>query len=210
MGKIMSSLKTLLRRTFFYKLRIALKGFSETIRLAEISRKNLKASPITYYVKMRKLRSLFVYHAGKDPSRFLLKLMNRKQYDKLGFTTCTVETYSRCNRKCVFCYNSDAYPEREHGTMSEETYMKLIDDLARLHFRGRLSPHFYGEPLLDTRLPELISYAKKRCPNCYILVSTNGDFLTEELLKKLALKSLPTATDDIESIISLEPPMIVE
>jgi 8-amino-3,8-dideoxy-alpha-D-manno-octulosonate transaminase len=72
--------------------------------------------------------------------------------------------------------------------MTQETYRKIIDELAELKFQGRLSPHSYGEPLLDKRLPELVEYAKKKIPYCYLDIYTNGDYLDENLLKVLISK----------------------
>lgn len=74
--------------------------------------------------------------------------------------------------------------------MQEETYKKIIDDLAVLKFHGRLSPHSYGEPLLDKRLPALMEYTRKRLPLCNICIRTNGDFLNEELLVTLLNKGV--------------------
>ena len=69
--------------------------------------------------------------------------------------------------------------------MDQRTFEGVIDDLAALEYCGRLSPHFYGEPLLDKRLPELIKYVRCKLPNCYISMSTNGDFLKREICEEL-------------------------
>ena len=74
--------------------------------------------------------------------------------------------------------------------MAESTYKKIIDDLAKIKYCGRVSPHNYGEPLLDTRLPALVEYTKQRLPNCYIYIDTNGDFLTASLFKTLIDKGV--------------------
>lgn len=72
----------------------------------------------------------------------------------------------------------------------QETYKKIIDELAVLKFYGRLSPHSYGEPLLDKRLPALMEYTRKRLPLCFIDIHTNGDLLDEELLITLLNKGV--------------------
>jgi len=74
--------------------------------------------------------------------------------------------------------------------MQEEVYQKVIDELAEKNFRGRLSPHSFGEPLLDTRLPALMEYARKKLPLCFISIRTNGDFLDEALFLKLLDKGV--------------------
>ena len=74
--------------------------------------------------------------------------------------------------------------------MQEETFKKIIDELAVLKFRGRISPHSYGEPLLDTRLPALMEYTRKMLPLCFIDIHSNGDLLDEELLITLINKGV--------------------
>jgi 8-amino-3,8-dideoxy-alpha-D-manno-octulosonate transaminase len=69
--------------------------------------------------------------------------------------------------------------------MDKSLYMKIIDDLSELGFSGRISPHGFGEPLMDKRLPDLVSYARKKCPESYIKFNSNGDFLTDDLARRL-------------------------
>ncbi len=64
--------------------------------------------------------------------------------------------------------------------MEENLFYKIIDSLARMGFSGRLSPHFYGEPLTDERLVPFMAYARKKLPRADIVVYTNGDFLSVE------------------------------
>lgn len=135
--------------------------------------------------------------------RIIRKILVTYQSKVRGlFTSTNIETYGYCNRKCSFCFNSDSFPDREVGIMDENLYYKIIDELSDLGFAGRISPHFYGEPLLDTRLVNLISYARKKCPYAYIRFSSNGDLLTEELLLKLLENGLDmiliTNYDDYE------------
>lgn len=143
----------------------------------ETSRRNLKASFSAYHLMF--FRIYFV-------SRFLQKY----EYWKRRFCTVNIETTGFCNRKCSFCFNHDRFPKRERGIMQVETYEKIIDELAELNFRGRLSYAFYGEPLLDRRLPAFIEYARKKLPFCFIDIHTNGDMLDEELLFTLVTKGV--------------------
>ncbi|MDY6915707.1 MAG: SPASM domain-containing protein [Candidatus Cloacimonadota bacterium] len=95
-----------------------------------------------------------------------------------------LETYGFCNRKCSFCFNNDRFIQREKGVLPEEYWQLIINQLAEIDFAGRISPHFYGEPLLDERLPKLLEYAREKLPWTYIVVVSNGDFLDEEKFKK--------------------------
>ena len=75
-----------------------------------------------------------------------------------------VQTISWCNRSCEFCPNQKY--ERKREIISFETYKRVLDELAALGFSGRFSPYLQGEPLLDTRLPELVSMALECLPSC--------------------------------------------
>ncbi|MBI3794478.1 MAG: radical SAM/SPASM domain-containing protein [Nitrospinae bacterium] len=89
-----------------------------------------------------------------------------------------IETDSHCNRKCVYCPNFTV--GRPEEKMPDALYYKIIDSLAKWGFAGRLSPHFYGEPLADDRLAGFMKYAREKLPRAQIIVYTNGDFLTVE------------------------------
>ena len=124
------------------------------------------------------------------------------------FTSANIETYAYCNRKCSFCFNNDRFPNRERGIMSTDVWEKIIEELSSINFAGRISPHHYGEPLLDKRLPELISFARGKCPYAEIHFSSNGDFLTEELLLELMKKGLDSIL--VSNYDDFEKPNLIE
>ena len=95
------------------------------------------------------------------------------------FKVVELETTTACNRTCSYCPNSvfDRGSIHNENLMEEATFRTIVDQLASLGFWGRLSPHFYGEPLLDKRLPELMAYARKRLPYTKLVIFTNGDLL---------------------------------
>lgn len=100
------------------------------------------------------------------------------------FRTVEIETVSACNRSCGWCPVS--VERRPPGRLDEALFRKLIADLAAAGFKGRLAPHFYGEPLLDKRLPELVAHVHEKLPDVLIELFTNGDYLTEDSLTRLA------------------------
>ncbi len=99
------------------------------------------------------------------------------------FHRIEVETDSRCNRSCYYC--PVAVDRRPAHQMSEELFGRIVDQLAELRFRGRFSPHFFGEPLLDKRLPSLVSLVRRRVPHAQVVVYTNGDLLTPDRAQSL-------------------------
>lgn len=130
------------------------------------------------------------------------KLLRRSNRTRGLFRSTNIETFGHCNRKCSFCFNNDRFPSRDEGIMDENLYFKIIDELSELKFHGRISPHFYGEPLLDRRILRFVSYARKRCPDAYIRFGSNGDLLSEKLLKELIENGLDSVRvsnyDDFE------------
>jgi len=99
------------------------------------------------------------------------------------FHRVEVETSSRCNRGCHYCPVAVA-PRPDHR-MDDALFDDILDQLAALGFRGRFSPHFYGEPLLDPRLPELLGRVRRKLPRARIVVYTNGDPLTPRAARAL-------------------------
>ncbi len=101
------------------------------------------------------------------------------------FTSVAIETFGYCNRKCSWCFNSDDLPPRKAGEMTEQLYFKIINELSITKYAGRISPHLYGEPLMDKRIIKFISHARRKCQYAYLRFSSNGDLLTEEKLLNL-------------------------
>lgn len=99
-----------------------------------------------------------------------------------------VETTTYCNRRCTYCPNSIF----DRGLRANETQMpvglwnQIVDDLGAQNFVGQFSPHRYGEPLADERLPELLAHARAAMPHARIAIYSNGDFLTPHLWDRLS------------------------
>lgn len=86
------------------------------------------------------------------------KLLNYCTFNM--FVALDIETTPECNIKCSYC--PTAFHNRGKKLMDEKLFKKIIDELAEIPYKGRLSPHFYGEPLLDNRLPKLLAYAREK------------------------------------------------
>lgn len=98
-----------------------------------------------------------------------------------------IDTITACNRSCYYCPNSkyDRGKIANLKTMDTQLFYKIIDELKEVGWQGEIVPNFYGEPLMDQRLPDLISYAREKLPKAKIILYTNGDFLTVPLYKRL-------------------------
>jgi len=103
------------------------------------------------------------------------------------FNDLNIEINTSCNRRCSYCPNSisERGLKDKEKLMPEETYKKIIDELAEINFNGRISPSLYGEPLLDKRLKKFIRYSGEKLSKAKIVILTNGDYLTIDTFKEL-------------------------
>ena len=97
-----------------------------------------------------------------------------------------VDPADTCNFRCKFCPTGDRAlmkktPGRNHGIMDFGLYKKIIDDICEFDKPIKvLRLYKDGEPLLNSRLAEMIAYAKeKRCAE-RIDTTTNAILLTPE------------------------------
>lgn len=103
------------------------------------------------------------------------------------FVSLVIQTNSRCNLKCPFCFYGQ---DREYGggaIMETSVIHKIFDDLADMDYTGRLSLYNMNEPLTDHRIIDLLKAAKEQLPACCHTLSTNGVLLTQPLLDELLI-----------------------
>lgn len=102
------------------------------------------------------------------------------------FEKLLIETHSACNRRCVTCLRQNhphAGIRREYLELPGEIVKGLVDEAQDLRFKGPVGFHWFNEPLLDSRIPSFVRYAKDR--GLYTYIITNGDLLTHELASQL-------------------------
>jgi len=104
-----------------------------------------------------------------------------------------IEITGRCNLKCTFCYQGQAYKAaREELSLSEiKSIIDQIHPFSLLTFSG-------GEPLLRSDAYEIIEYALAKGHFCNII--TNGVFLTKDIAKLMVEKKLLMINLSIDGI----------
>lgn len=104
------------------------------------------------------------------------------------FSNVGIETTSSCNRKCEYCplSNKELRDKRGNHHMDPEMFSRIINQLAKENFAGKLALQGYGEPMLDPQFIERVREARAKLPRAYITFNSNGDFLTEEIFLSLA------------------------
>jgi MoaA/NifB/PqqE/SkfB family radical SAM enzyme len=80
-------------------------------------------------------------------------------------------------------------------------FKKIIDQIAEFPNKlKRLSVNFRGEPLLHNKLPDMISYAKKKDVSEFITLTTNGYLLEPKLNRKLVSAGLDDLRVSVEAL----------
>ncbi len=99
-----------------------------------------------------------------------------------------IQTIDMCNRSCDFCPNK--YDIRKTGNiMREDIFYKILDELKKIKFKGRISTYLMNEPLLDSRLPELIQTIRREFPANLIFLNSNGDKIYSSSLRNRLAES---------------------
>jgi len=97
-----------------------------------------------------------------------------------------IETFSFCNRKCWFCPNSYIDRHSSNTLMLPEVYSKIVDELAEIGYSGSIRYSRYNEPFSDPVILDRIREARNKLPNVSLKTYSNGDYITSELLERLA------------------------
>ena len=90
-----------------------------------------------------------------------------------------IQTIEFCNRSCYFCPASQR-SKLNHGIMDIKVFYKIIDQLLKINFKGRISPDLMSECLWDNRICRMIHDLRSAFPDNVLFINTNGD----RLLKK--------------------------
>ena len=94
-----------------------------------------------------------------------------------------IETLHGCNLNCKTCPNSVI--EKHNELMSKEIYFKILDDLEKADYKGRISPYLMNEPTLDPRLHYFIRETRDRFPENMIYIGSNGLLLDDYKILEL-------------------------
>ncbi len=117
-----------------------------------------------------------------------LQYMRKAVYDAVEnlygsqslFDHIEVETINRCNGNCSFCPVNSKDDPREKTIMKVELFEKIVNQLAKIGYKGRFTTFSNNEPLLDERIIDFNRYARKKLPDARMHLFTNGTLLTIE------------------------------
>lgn len=95
------------------------------------------------------------------------------------FSMIEVEINKHCNRKCSYCPNSKV-SNTNNVIMDFNLFTRLVNQLVEIGYKGRISYHFYNEPLLNKDINKYVRLVRDRLSQCNQILYTNGDLLTVE------------------------------
>ncbi len=98
--------------------------------------------------------------------------------------TIQIQTFTGCNADCIFCPYGETYETQPKGKMPPELFRRIIDEAAE-HGVRRISPYLMNEPLMDRDLFEKVRYINERIPDCKVVITSNGHFLTPPIVEKI-------------------------
>lgn len=109
-------------------------------------------------------------------------LSGASRVTKLLHPEVRYEVTDNCNASCIMCPRDKHEHGREHGVMDQSSYERSIDEVVGLGATKVVLTGF-GEPMLDKKLEQKISYAKSKGLSTYII--TNGSALTKSRSRSL-------------------------
>lgn len=122
-----------------------------------------------------------MYYHARRLSRWLGSFGGRRALTV--FSELAIETTAYCNRHCPACPVSDA--PRGKGVMSEALFAKTLAELSAMRYSGRVSLHFFNEPLLDKEIVAKVGRIAQAVPRASIEIFSNGDFLNPTFAEQL-------------------------
>jgi MoaA/NifB/PqqE/SkfB family radical SAM enzyme len=96
-----------------------------------------------------------------------------------------IENHNYCNRTCLFCPNSQFDRHSSVVLLPEAVFQKIIDNLAEIQYKQTLVWSRYHEPLAHESILKRLSVARQKLSQTTLVVISNGDYLTQKMIKQL-------------------------
>lgn len=102
-----------------------------------------------------------------------------------------IQTTAFCNAACSFCPYPETSRELPMGTMDEDLFRTIVDEIARYDI-ALLQPFLMNDPLMDKNIVSRLAYMREKVPGARINITTNGALLRPRLARELARLDLET------------------
>jgi len=94
-----------------------------------------------------------------------------------------IESSTACNGKCVFCPTGRGIVKRLGGTMSDELFMKIVNETMEIPTTNSIILFLNGEPFLFSRFFEWLDVLLEK--GIHTTIYTNGSMIDEVKANKL-------------------------
>jgi radical SAM protein with 4Fe4S-binding SPASM domain len=108
----------------------------------------------------------------------------KKNIERGLFSEIEFEISHKCNMACEYCPNGD-HQRIEKGDMDISLFEKVMYELREVGFNGRVSYHFYNEPLLSKKFNTFVKLTKKYLPQSISYLFSNGTLLNQKKFDEL-------------------------
>lgn len=115
-------------------------------------------------------------------SSLFYKVGTQLVYDKEFPLQINLELSRACNYDCPFCARSES---TQGNHIENSVAFKVVDEATSQHKPTLFALHMWGEPLLNPRFQEVISYIHSQKVEHFSTLTTNGFLLTEKNIKKI-------------------------
>ena len=163
---------------------ICIVALSKQIRL-EVEGKITKKFKRIVLLEEFMLMSSFITNDKVDREKEVQEYWKFFQTNKPMFQWIEIETLNRCNGECGFCPVNRNEKQRPYKKMSRDVFVKIVDELSELNYRGNVAMFSNNEPFLDDRIETFCKYAREKLPEAYIYIASNGTLLDVEKVKKI-------------------------
>lgn len=129
-------------------------------------------------------KDTFLEHRKKQEKAFMEQIDTSNPLSSL--LTVEINTTELCNRKCVFCprFDKDVYPNRNLN-MTVETAELIGKNLSTNNYKGKISFSGFSENFINKKFVDIVAKLREYLPDSLFECNTNGDFVTEEYVKRL-------------------------
>ena len=130
------------------------------------------------------------YHLQKRTERYFVNTLKDGFKKIKGLTTIELCVTELCTRKCGFCPRADSsvYANRRLF-MSPETMSNIATKCFNEGYEGDFHVSGFGESLTHPKFKELMSILRNKLPNNFIVLTTNGDLLSDRIIEEIIKKN---------------------
>ncbi|WP_278774013.1 radical SAM/SPASM domain-containing protein [uncultured Brachyspira sp.] len=143
---------------------------------------------IAWWIPIKNIRKKFrekMYNTHIIPD-YVISYNNKAKEvaKKTNINLVQIETINRCNNDCQFCPVSVGNDKRKYHKMTDELFLKIINNLQNMNYSDSISLFCNNEPFLDNRIVDFFKITKEKLPNAFHYIMTNGLVVTLEQFKE--------------------------